>query len=138
MNMPNFYLFSSLRGLFLHSETLLNLGKSGLLLGIGTGLDSFGLRKTGPVDRFRIGGQVYSLKLFSGVSLLTLSPYIYLDFTRDLKHLGQSIGAEIKVFRVGRLSLYAKIEHNRNDMIEQVIKYKEDGVYFISGLIINL
>jgi len=131
---PNFYLFPSIRGLFLQSETFMDFGNSACFLNLGTGLDAFGINATGKVDRIRIGGQYYSVKINSGPIRMTMSPYMYLNFSNRFEHLGQCLGVEVDMFRLGRLSLYAKYEYNKNDMIEQIIKYKNNGFYFISGL----
>jgi len=135
---PNFYLFPSIRGLFLQSETFMDFGNSACFFNLGTGLDALGVNATGTVDRIRIGGQFYSIGIHSGPIRMTISPYLYLNFTNRFEHRGQSLGVEVDMFRLGRFSLYGKYEYNKNDMIKQVIKYKDNGFYFISGLNIEL
>jgi len=138
ISFPNYYLFPSVRGLFLQTETFVDFGAKGCFLSFGSGLDAFGAHRTGPVDRLRIGGQYQSFNLPLRWLRLNLSPYLYLDFTNRFEHRGESIGIEANLSKLGRFSLYGKIEYNRDDMIEQVIKYKDNGLYFISGLVISM
>jgi hypothetical protein len=134
---PNFYLFPTYRGLYLESETCVNITSSDnrrLHVALGTGLDSFGLNQAGMVDRIRIGGIYDAMDLRFGFVAFSLSPYCYTNLDRRLKHRGQSVGADL-FFPVGsRFSLRGTIEYNRNDMIEGIIKNKDEGMYFLAAL----
>jgi hypothetical protein len=110
----------------------------GLHVVLGTGLDSFGLEQTGPVDWLRLGTQYDSFFLDLRFTRLDVSPFCYLDFDRGLRHRGQSVGAELHAPISRRFSLRARIEHNRADMIERVIKNKDEGLYVLAALGIAL
>ncbi len=131
---PNFYLFPTVRGLYLETETYLQ----GLFdpddlafVSFGTGLDRFGLEKTGPVDQMRIGAMYHPAGRFHWFGI---SPFLYLDFMGSMKQIGHSVGAAVETVSYRRFYLTATLEHNRGDMIEQTIKFKDDGFYFIAGL----
>lgn len=132
---PNFYLFPTYRGLYLESETCINLGSANrnrVHFVLGTGLDSFGLHQTGPVDWLRIGGRFDAVGLNARLFRLSISPYCYIDSSRDLSYRGRSIGAELSCPLWKRFSLYGKVEHNRNDIMEGIIKGKDEGIYALA------
>jgi len=138
---PNFYLFPTYRGLYLESETcirLLSPGNRRIHVVLGTGLDSFGLNQTGSVDWLRVGGRYDAIDLDLRFITLSLSPYCYADLTRGLKHRGQSLGAEIFCPLGARFSLRGNIEYNKNDILEGVIKNKDEGMYFLVAAGLNL
>lgn len=137
---PNFYLFPTVRGLYLETECFVHsqAGSRTYRLSMGTGLDSFGLNQTGPVDWLRFGGSYYSYRIGIPNFPLSVSPFCYIDFDRSMRHRGQSLGFELRTPSWKRLSLYARLEHNRNDMKEQLIKNKEEGIYILTALEINL
>jgi len=85
---PNFYLFATVRGLYLETECFIHSAGSGkaVRIDIGTGLDSFGLNQTGPVDWLRFGGEYYSFQIGIPYSSLRFSPFCYLNFDRELRH----------------------------------------------------
>jgi len=140
ISLPNFYLFPTVRGLYLEAECFVQSeeGSGTYRFGLGTGLDSFGLNQTGTVDWLRFGGAYYSYRIGIPSFPLTVSPFCYIDFDRSLRHRGQSIGFELRTPSWKRLSLYTRFEHNRNDMEEQLIKNKDEGVYILTALEINL
>jgi len=131
---PNFYLFPTVVGLYLETETYIRgLIDPGDLtfISFGTGLDRFGIEKTGPVDRMRLGGTYHpAVTLY----FLGISPFLYLDFTGGMKQIGHSVGAVVETTTYRRFFLTATLEHNHADMIEQTIKFKDDGFYLIAGL----
>ena len=134
---PNFYLFPTHRGLYLESETcirMLSPGNRRIHVVLGTGLDSFGLNQTGAVDWLRVGGRYDAMGLNLRFITLLLSPYCYADLTRDLRHRGQSLGAEIVCPLGARFSLRGNIEYNKNDILEGVIKNKDEGMYFLAAV----
>lgn len=138
---PNFYLFATYRGLYLQSETFIGGIRrtgDGLHVVLGTGLDSFDLEQTGPVDWLRMGAQYDSFAFDLRFIRLEVSPFCYLDFNRSFRHRGQSLGAELRAPISGRFSMRARIEHNRADMIERVIKNKDEGLYVLAALGIAL
>ncbi len=131
---PNFYLFPTVRGLYLETETYLRgLFNPGDLafVSFGSGLDRFGLEKTGPVNRMRIGAMYRPANRFHWFGI---SPFLYLDLTGNMKQIGHSVGVVVETRSYRRFFLTATLEHNRGDMIEQTIKFKDDGFYFIAGL----
>jgi hypothetical protein len=138
---PNFYLFSTYRGLYLESEMCIGIpspANKRVNMVLGTGLDSFGLQRTGAVDWLRVGGRYDSIDLDLRFITLSLSPYCYADLTRGLKHRGQSLGAEIFCPLGARFSLQGTIEYNKNDILEGVIKNKDEGMYFLVAAGLNL
>jgi hypothetical protein len=138
---PNFYLFATVRGLYLETECFIHSESSSgkaVRVDIGTGLDSFGLNQTGPVDWLRFGGEYYSFQIGIPYSSLRFSPFCYLNFDRELRHKGQSVGFDLQAHLWGRFSFYSRFEHNRNDMEEQLIKNKENGVNILTALEIKL
>lgn len=141
ISLPNFYLFPTVRGLYLETECFVHSDEKGtgtFRFGLGTGLDSFGLNQTGPVDRLRVGGAYYSYRIGIPRFPLTVSPFCYFNFDRSMKHRGQSLGFELQTPSWRSFSLYARFEHNRNDIEEQLIKNKEEGMYILTALEINL
>ena len=131
---PNFYLFPTVRGLYLETETYMRgLFDPGDLafVSFGTGLDRFGLEKTGPVDQMRIGAMYHPAGRFHWFGI---SPFLYLDFMGSMKQIGHSVGVVVETRSYRRFFLTATLEHNHGDMIEQTIKFKDDGFYFIAGL----
>jgi len=140
-SLPNFYLFPTVRGLYLETECFVHSDEKGsgtFRFGLGTGLDSFGLNQTGPVDRLRVGGAYYSYRIGIPRFPLTVSPFCYFNFDRSMKHRGQSLGFELQTPSWRSFSLYARFEHNRNDIEEQLIKNKDEGMYILTALEINL
>ena len=138
---PNFYLFATYHGLYLESETcigMLSPGNRRIHVVLGTGLDTFGLNQTGSVDWLRVGGRYDAIDLDLRFITLSLSPYCYADLTRGLKHRGQSLGAEIYCPLGARFSLQGTIEYNKNDILEGVIKNKDEGMYFLVAAGLNL
>ena len=138
---PNFYLFPTYRGLYLESETcigMLSQGKTEFLFALGTGLDAFGLNQVGAVDRIRVGGRYDVIDLDVQFTTFSVSPYCYADLDRGLKHRGQSLGAEITCLVGTRFSLRGNIEYNRNDIVEGIIKNKDEGMYFLAAVGFNL
>lgn len=134
---PNFYLFPTYRGLYLESETCLGVISSRtkrIHVALGTGLDSFGLQQTGAVDWLRFGGRYDAFPLDLRFIRLSISPYGYADFTSDLKHRGESLGAEIVWNLEPRISLRANVEYNQNDILEGIIKNKDEGMYFLAAV----
>jgi hypothetical protein len=131
---PNFYLFPSVQGLYVESETFLrNLLREGdgFFLSIGSGLDALGLKKTGPADRLRFGGLYHSVHLpFSA----GLQPYMYFDFTNGFRQTGYSIGAVVESPAYRRFFMTTSIDFSRNDMIRQVIMGREEGFRFLATL----
>jgi len=141
ISLPNFYLFPTVRGLYLETECFVHSDEKGsgtFRFGLGTGLDSFGLNQTGPVDRLRVGGAYYSYRIGIPRFPLTVSPFCYFNFDRSMKHRGQSLGFELQTPSWRSFSLYARFEHNRNDIEEQLIKNKDEGMYILTALEINL
>ncbi|MBD3423822.1 MAG: hypothetical protein GF417_05235 [Candidatus Latescibacteria bacterium] len=140
ISLPNFYLFPTVRGLYLETECFVHSGMGGgtYRLGLGTGLDSFGLNQTGPVDWLRVGGAYYSHRIGIPRFPLTVSPFCYFNFDRSMKHRGQSLGFELQTPSWRSFSLYARLEHNSNDIEEQLIKNKEEGIYILTALEINM
>lgn len=131
---PNFYLFPSVRGLYVESETFLrNLLRDGdgFFLSLGSGLDALGLKNTGPVDRLRFGGLYHSVHLPFSTGL---QPFLYLDFTNGFKQTGYSIGAVVETPTYNRFYLTTSIDFSRNDMIRQVIMNREEGFRFLAAL----
>jgi len=135
---PNFYLFPSYKGLFVLSEVFLDLGKRGYFISFGTGLDSFGLSGVGDVDRIVIGCSSHSVNIPVGFIELSLSPYLYLNFSKDMRHLGQSFGLVSDVWVGSNVSLFSRFGYSSNDMIEQIIKYKEEGYDIFCGIKLKL
>lgn len=131
---PNFYLFPTLYGLYLDSETHIRglfREKDDIFISLGTGLDRLGLEKTGPVDRLRFGAKYHPPGSFH---FLDIAPFFYIDFTGGMKQTGHSVGVSVETGPYRRFFLTATLEHNRGDIIEQTIKFKDDGFYFIAGL----
>ena len=131
---PNFYLFPSVRGLYVESETyfrnLLRDG-DGFFLSLGAGLDALGLENTGPVNRLRIGGQYQSISLPYSIEV---QPFLNLDFTNGFKQTGYSIGSVVEVPVNKRFFVTTKIQYSRNDMIQQVIMHRKEGFRFLAAL----
>lgn len=138
---PNFYLFSTYRGLYMDMEVflqgLLHRG-DGIHFTLGTGLDSFGLNQTGPVDWVRVGGKYYPDGRAVDLVGFECSPFCYLNFDRDLRHRGESVGLEVRTPVWKRMFVRAMVEYSREDMHKQVIKYREEGVFFLAALGIAL
>ena len=131
---PNFYLYPTLYGLYLESETSIRGiggGAGTAFVTLGAGLDSFGIERTGNVGTVRLGALYSALQMPLPVDV---SPYIYLDFDRDMKHRGHSVGVAVETSPLWRFFFTARFEHNRSDMIEQIIKSRDDGFYAIAGL----
>ena len=131
---PNFYLFPTLFGLYVESETSIRGigGSEGVaFLTLGTGLDSFGIEGAGDVDTVRFGAMYGALTTPLPVEL---SPFVYLDFDGGMKQRGYSVGVTVETTPLWRVFLSAKFEYNRGDMIEQVVKSRDDGFYAIAGL----
>ncbi len=131
LTLPNFYLYPSILGLYLETEFCLSdMLKTGnrLFITFGTGLDSFGARRTGPVDNLRVGGEYHCINVKISMLSMNLSPWGYLHFTQGNEHLGHSVGVNILTELKGPFRLFTRLEHSREDMIEQVIKNKEEGL----------
>jgi hypothetical protein len=98
---------------------------------LGAGLDSFGIEKTGDVDIIRLGVLYNALRT---PLHLKISPFAYLDFRGNMRQEGHSVGVAVETSPLWRFFITARLEHNRSDMIEQVVKSKDDGVYAIAGI----
>lgn len=137
----NFYLFPTIRGLYMETEFFVlskNENEGMLRIGVGTGLDSFGFRRTGPTDWLRIGGKYHSFQVDIPYSSLEVSPFCYFNFDRDFRHKGQSIGFDVRTSLWRRFYLYTKFEHDTNDMEEQLIKNKDEGLNILGALEIEI
>jgi hypothetical protein len=138
---PNFYLFPTYRGLYLESETRVGVSSQSekqFHVVLGTGLDAFGLNQVGAVDRVRVGGRYDAFDLDLQFATFSFSPYCYADLDRSFRHRGQSLGAEVACPVGARFSLRADIEYNRNDVVEGIIKNKDEGMYFLLAAGFNL
>lgn len=132
---PNFYLFPTVRGLYLESETSLRgfWGPMDLtFFSFGSGLDLLGINKAGSVNRVRVGSRYHPARM---LHFFRISPFVYLDFEGDtMKQIGHSVGLALETKPGKRFFLAASLEHNRRDMLEQTIKSKDEGLYFIAAL----
>ena len=137
---PNFYLFATYRGLYFESETCIGMHSSSSTINVvlGTGLDSFGLRQTGSADWLRLGGRYDAIPIDLWLARLLVSPYGYANLSRSMKHRGQSVGAEIFYPIGARFTLQGTIEYNKNDMLESIIKNKDEGMYFLVSAGVSL
>jgi len=55
-----------------------------------------------------------------------------------MKHVGQSIGVISDAWIGDRVSIFSRFGYSRNDMIEQIIKYKEEGFDIFCGFKLKL
>ena len=134
---PDFFLFPTIRGLFLQSE--LHVAgvfreDDGLRVDVGTGLDSFGANRTGYVDLIRVGGAYDALGISIASVRFDLVPFGYCDVTRALDYTGYCTGLTVNAPLGRRACLSARIESSEDDMLSQTILNKEEGMTILMVL----
>jgi len=122
-------LYRTLKGSFCDMSVFVNPNKDNpIKLSLGTGLDFIG---DGEVDHLRVGGEYYNLKL---EKILRASPFAYLNFNKSFDYKGISLGTKVYLQLTSAIELRGKIEYNKNDIIENIIKGEDKGVNFVLGL----
>jgi len=104
------------------------VGKYLLEANLGTDVDFIGHGKT---RHFRTGGKLHMRD--TGINLRS---YLYLNSSRgkNFAYKGVSAGIEISVGQPGMWEVLVEIGFNENDLIENDIKGKENGIDFSAGL----
>jgi len=98
---------------------------------LGTDVDFIGHGKT---RHFRTGGKLHMRN--TGINF---RPYVYLNSSRgkNFAYKGVSAGIEISVGQPGMLEILAQIGFNENDLIQNDIKGKENGIDFSAGIFLT-
>ena len=122
---PQLGLFLTTKGTFYSINTRMTYRDVTFNLNYGTDVDSIW---GGEVHTSRIGGKIESLPFYH----FAFSPYAYLDFSNDgSNNYGYTIGVESQLGLFDeRLQLGLKCEFNKDDIIENIVKTKENGFYF--------
>lgn len=106
-------------------------GKNPIEVNLGTDIDFMG---GGKVDHLRFGGQYNNLKLGKGKHALLLSPFAYINTNKSFDGKGFSAGTKLELPITKKTKLGVKAEYNKDDMIENIVKGKDKGLYFMSTL----
>ncbi len=125
---PLISLYLTPKGGFYDTNTLFFYGGKSIQLSVGTDLDFAG---GGELNTLRAGGE------FNGVNIspLRISPFFYVNLERDsFGYKGLSAGIESFLGLTSSTSLSAKLEYNTNDVLENTIKLKEEGVNVVVGV----
>lgn len=122
-------LYLTPNGSFCNMSFFVNPEKKNLMkLCFGTDLDFVG---HGKVNQLRFGGEYYYLSLPLGIKL---NPFTYLNMNRSFKYEGFSAGAKVYLPIANRIGLRVKVEYNRNDIIENIVKGEKNGFNIRIGL----
>ena len=116
------------RGTFYDIGTFVNpTSPHPLFLSFGTDVDSIG---DGEVDRLRLGAQYYDL----GRGRWRWAPFAYVDMSEAQGYEGVSLGTEGNIRLSSAVELSFKLEYNENDVIENTVKGKDDGLSLALGV----
>ncbi|MDP2909217.1 MAG: hypothetical protein Q8N77_05405 [Nanoarchaeota archaeon] len=122
-------------GSFYNLSSFIRLKEKKLIeLSLGIDADFIG---GGKVDCLRFGGQYSDLDLGEHKYIPTVSPFAYINTTKSLNYQGFSVGIEAKLPVTKTTKLRAKVEYNHDDMIENRIKGKDEGLNFVAGLYVQ-
>jgi hypothetical protein len=131
---PNFKMLPTTEGIYLDAEIPIGFGdKRMLFANLGSGVDNLG--DSGRGNWIRFGAQYHSLRFghHDGFSA-DISPFAYLNIDNDGRYLGHAVGFEGSINFGPNFSLLTELAHNDNDMIENIVKYREDGFRFRAGM----
>lgn len=124
--------FLTPRGGFYNVTSFLNPRAGTVLeLSVGTDVDFIG---DGRVDLVRLGAQ-YDLGFGAGGASLHLRPFAYLGMEKSLTYDGIATGLEILWQMTRRLGVKARLEFNRNDVIENVVKVENNGFNLLVSVV---
>ncbi len=102
-------------------------GKNPVELSFATPVNFIG---DGEVKNYRAGGQVNNLRLGE----YKFSPFYYVDTDLSFNHTGYSTGLQVNKQLKGNVDLRFKVEHNNNDLLENVVKGEDEGWNFVVGI----
>lgn len=115
-------------GIFYNANFFLLSAKSALELSLGHDADFIG---GGKVNHLRFGGKFYSQKLFKPFKI---NPFIYINSNRiKPAYQGASAGIELIFYPLKDIGIKGRIEYNQNDILENTIKGKKQGIKFTAG-----
>lgn len=129
---PIINLYATSKGGFFNSTSLIQVGKSrNIFLSFGLDADGVG---GGEVDCFRLGVNYQDLN----IAKFSFAPFFNINTTRNLQYKGASIGMCIN-FRINENILFrTKYEYNDNDIIENVVKNKDEGSLITLGFAVRI
>ncbi len=103
-------------------------GENPIELGVGIDADFIG---DGEVDHLRLGGQYKNIN----IGKIKVSPFAYINAARsDLDYNGFSVGAEASLPLSKNIGLRGKMEYNKDDILENTVKGKDNGFNAVVGL----
>ncbi|MBI5066103.1 hypothetical protein HZA97_07745 [Candidatus Woesearchaeota archaeon] len=115
-------------GTFYNMSSIVDaLGKNPVELSFATPVNFIG---DGKVETYRGGGQVNNLKLGN----FKLSPFYYVDTDLSFNHTGYNAGLQINKPLRKNVDLRLKVEHNKKDLLENVVKGEKDGWNAVLGV----
>jgi len=109
-------------------------GKNPLELNLGTDVDFIG---DGQVDSLRLGGKYHGLRLSEGKHAVTLGPFAYLNLNKSFDYKGFSIGTGAHLKLTDNVWLNAKVEYNKDDIIENIVKGEGKGLNTSFGITVR-
>jgi len=119
----NHYLTTN--GSFYNITTVINpQGEHPLELSLGTDIDFIG---DGNVDRLRFGGQYHQINLGKGKHAPKISPFVYCNFNKSFDPKGISLGTELAIPLTKSSYISIKADYDKNDILENRIKGKDNG-----------
>jgi len=129
---PIINLYATSNGSFFNSTSLIQVGKGhNIFLSFGLDADRVG---GGEVDCFRLGMTYQDLN----IARFSFAPFCNINTTRSLKYKGSSIGTCIN-FKINENILFrTKYEYNDNDIIENVVKNKDEGSLITLGFAMRI
>ena len=124
---PNFSYFRNSKGEAIESIFFINpKGKYPVKLSFASDLDFRGFNTD--LDTFRVGGQVYNLKIPYGfMKNVSFSPYGYINTTHEMKPKGFLVGTGIEVPVTNWMSVTGDVGYAHNDLIKSDLQ-KSDGI----------
>ena len=129
---PIFSHYLTSRGSFFDISSTVNpSGKNPIDLNIGTDVDFIG---DGNLNRLRFEGRYNNVPIIKGISL---SPVLALNLSKSGNYEGILSGAEAKCKLSERIGIRAKVQYSKNDLVENEIKGRNNGINFQFGLDFN-
>lgn len=102
-------------------------GRNSLEVSAATPINFIG---DGKVDNYRAGIQINNLR----VKGFKLSPSYHFDTNLSGHQTGYSAGLQISKALKDNIDLRLKLEHNQNDLLENIVKGEKDGWNFVAGI----
>ena len=130
---PNFRMLPSTEGIYLDAEVPIGFDDNRMLFAnIGSGVDNLG--DSGRGNWIRFGAKYHSIRFRHDDFSVDISPFTYLNIDNEGRYLGHAIGFEGSLNLGSDFAFHTELAHNNNDMIENLVKYREDGLRFRVGL----